>query len=202
MEQFLRAATDRCVERDKDILRTFFGCLSGIVDALHKGGVKHKDIKPQNILVNRDIVFFSDFGISHHFGDGVSKTSGPSRQTLRYSAPELADFQNNRGRATDIFSLGCVFLEMISVIGGQTVTSLLVHLNDDEKKRTYHENPDKVLYWIEKKLDGELCPPDSSLLHVIVKMLDHIPTNRRAAGDLVRTFGSLGNYRCGICHPQ
>ena len=46
--------------------------------------------------------------------DSVSTTTGrPSAWTIRYSAPEVLDSEP-RNRASDIFSLGCVLVEMVS----------------------------------------------------------------------------------------
>ncbi|KAJ8132961.1 hypothetical protein O1611_g660 [Lasiodiplodia mahajangana] len=201
LEGFLNAAVDRRLEEDISALDTFFGCLSRIVRVLHDGCVKYKDIKPQNILVNENNVFFSDFGISRHFHDGVSITSGPSRQTRRYSAPEVASF-NERGRAADIFSLGCVFLEMLSVIHGHRVNDLLEYLGDDEKSRNYSDNPHKIEQWIEEKLKGKLAPRDSYRLNIISKMLDKDPQRRPGAKYLDDEFGRLSRYGCRLCNSK
>jgi serine/threonine protein kinase len=46
------------------LLRSFFGCLAGALDFLHKDKIRHRDIKPQNILVKGSHVYLTDFGIS------------------------------------------------------------------------------------------------------------------------------------------
>lgn len=70
------------------ILQTYFICLSQALAFLHNLGIRHKDIKPKNILVDEhESVLLSNFGISRKITDeGDSDTSGPTARTYRYSA--------------------------------------------------------------------------------------------------------------------
>ncbi|OCL06084.1 kinase-like protein, partial [Glonium stellatum] len=106
-------------------LRTAFGCLCQAVIYLHGAQIKHKDIKPSNILVHNDTVILTDFGIAHDYSDldEGSNTGGPTGFTAAYAAPEVVR-QERRNRSADIFSLGCVFLEMITVVLGETLEGL------------------------------------------------------------------------------
>jgi serine/threonine protein kinase len=50
---------------DKEsLLRTFFGCLCNGLQYLHQSQIRHRDVKPQNILVKGSTVLLTDFGIS------------------------------------------------------------------------------------------------------------------------------------------
>ncbi|KAF2109192.1 kinase-like domain-containing protein, partial [Lophiotrema nucula] len=95
----------------------WFGCLANTLAFIHSQGVKHRDIKTRNILIKDFEVVFADFGSSHAFLDeGTSVTDGPAfGHTRMYSAPEVA-FSAKRGRSADIFSLGCVFSEMATIL--------------------------------------------------------------------------------------
>lgn len=46
------------------LLSSFFGCLASAVAYLHAQKIRHRDIKPQNIIVREDEVFLADFGIA------------------------------------------------------------------------------------------------------------------------------------------
>ncbi|KAF2809762.1 kinase-like protein, partial [Mytilinidion resinicola] len=99
-------------------LRSYFGCLANALQYLHEQSIRHKDIKPQNILIESGNVLFTDFGLSRNFQDTTgSTTSGMTYMTPRYSAPEVAAY-DARNTSADIWSLGCVFLEMTLTLKG------------------------------------------------------------------------------------
>ncbi|KAF2797482.1 kinase-like protein, partial [Melanomma pulvis-pyrius CBS 109.77] len=112
---------------DIAILRHSFGCLSTALAHLHQQRVRHKDIKPGNVLVAQGRVLLCDFGISLDWSNSEhSTTEGiPHKFTSRYCAPEVNE-RDPRNTKSDIWSLGCVFLEIITVIKGYT----LVEFND------------------------------------------------------------------------
>jgi hypothetical protein len=72
-------------------LRRFFGCLNAGLLYLHENQIRHKDLKPQNILVHNGTVLITDFGTSLDWKDkGKSTTSQiPQAITPKYSAPEV-----------------------------------------------------------------------------------------------------------------
>ncbi|KAF2473460.1 kinase-like protein, partial [Lindgomyces ingoldianus] len=99
------------------IIRRAFGCLPRCMDYMHSDALSHmlfirnKDAKPRNILFHQD---FTDFGLSNHCTHRHTTTSvRPAQFTAKYCAPEAADL-NNRNRKSDIFSLGCEFLDMFA----------------------------------------------------------------------------------------
>ncbi|KAL2136085.1 hypothetical protein VTI74DRAFT_5491 [Chaetomium olivicolor] len=101
-------------------LHSYFGCLSQAVAYLHshKPKVKHKDIKPENVVIDDFWVpILTDFGLSKHFETG-QHSEGPTPKTIKYAAPEAIQ-EGERDQHSDIFSLGCVFLEMATVLLGK-----------------------------------------------------------------------------------
>ncbi len=84
------------------------------LDAAHRQGLVHRDIKPQNVLVDQQgVVKVVDFGIARAMTDVRGTQQGFFWGSPAYSAPELA-----RGEAptpaTDIYSLGVVLFEMLT----------------------------------------------------------------------------------------
>lgn len=110
-------------------------CLLSALRCIHKSGIKHMDIKPQNVLLKWTTptsdpetweckMLLCDFGISHIFeSNHASQTSSFFGRTPKYAAPEVATDQSH-GRAADIFSLGCVFTEMNTVFSGYRLEEL------------------------------------------------------------------------------
>jgi len=108
----------------KSLLRTFFGCLATGLAYLHDSRVRHKDIKPSNILVKNGNVMLADFGLSRDSQDKSQSISmGLTALTPAYCAPEVAAFMP-RHYSSDIWSLGCVFLEMVGILKGKTLKNM------------------------------------------------------------------------------
>ncbi|XTI89863.1 kinase-like domain-containing protein, partial [Cenococcum geophilum] len=94
-------------------IHRWVGCLSSALSYIHASRIRHADIKPQNILLRDSEVFISDFGISRLVSEPDSTSSSNSPMTPLYAAMEIAEHLPH-GRNADVFSLGCVFAEMLT----------------------------------------------------------------------------------------
>jgi serine/threonine protein kinase len=96
------------------LLASSFGCLCSAVTYLHEQKCRHKDIKPGNILVHNGTVLLTDFGIALDWSErGRDTTTGNVQSyTNAYAAPEVA-LAKPRNSSSDIWSLGCVFLDIL-----------------------------------------------------------------------------------------
>jgi tRNA A-37 threonylcarbamoyl transferase component Bud32 len=106
-------------EEETAMLCCSFNCLATALGFLHASSVRHKDIKPSNVLLSEGRVLLCDFGISLEWTEaenGTTEEIHPSF-TRRYAAPEVFR-ETHRNSKTDIWSLGCVFLETFSAIKG------------------------------------------------------------------------------------
>jgi serine/threonine protein kinase len=75
----------------------------------------HRDLKPCNILISEDgsTVKLADFGLARSFGLPL-KTYTHEVVTLWYRAPEVMLGSRMYSLAIDIWSLGCIFFELIT----------------------------------------------------------------------------------------
>jgi serine/threonine protein kinase len=142
----LRVFLDQCSEEpvnDRSFslgwLQQWFICLSSALHYMHSQGVRHQDIKPSNIVHRGGSVYFTDFSSSSRFEIGqATSTETPFRSTAMYAAPEVtAKYLDDgtlqrHGRGSDIFALGCVFCEMLSVLTKRSVQSFHDYLVQDE----------------------------------------------------------------------
>jgi serine/threonine protein kinase len=106
----------------------FFSCLSSAIRYIHGSITKHMDIKPSNVLVQsrwhyrvgrpeyNSKVYISDFDISRSYETiDAADTDSITSCTRKYASPEV--YQDLvRGFPADIFSLGCVFLEIFAAL--------------------------------------------------------------------------------------
>ena len=181
-------------------LRTFFGCLARALEFLHEQKVRHKDIKPGNILVKGGNVLFTDFGLSFDFTDanGSTTLSMVKGMTPRYCAPEVA-MQERRNTSSDVWSLGVVFLEMIVVLKGKTMDYIDEFFEQHGSQRAYvSTNYDAFIELVtELKAVGSIS--DNRAVEWIRQMLLTEPKLRPTAASLIlwASEGSAGF--CGIC---
>jgi tRNA A-37 threonylcarbamoyl transferase component Bud32 len=166
-------------QSQRDTILDWFCCLANTLAFIHSKGVRHKDIKPRNILVKGKDVIFADFGSSHAFAEeGGSTTEGPSHgHTKMYCAPEVIS-QGKRNRTTDVFSLGCVFTELAVWLAGCPIHSWHEYRTteiDHMETNAYYASLDKVALWFRS------CAEERVRLiynHVIRRMLHPDPGER------------------------
>jgi serine/threonine protein kinase len=168
-------------------LPRFILCLSEALAYIHQQLVKHMDIKPQNILVretgsfqeahevpSRFKIYIADFGISRSYKTSeATETEGPTMFTRKYAAPEVVDY-DKRGLAADIFSLGCVFTEVVATMAGldnngnSFTFALRTLLQANEfRDASYQANVESVCRLMDAVGRKSTLSPDELWLHII-----------------------------------
>jgi tetratricopeptide (TPR) repeat protein/predicted Ser/Thr protein kinase len=84
------------------------------LEAAHAAGVVHRDLKPQNIMIQNDgRIVVMDFGIARSGESRGATQTGAFLGTPEYMSPEQARTENVDARS-DIFSLGLIFYELLT----------------------------------------------------------------------------------------
>ena len=188
----------------KPLLRSFFGCLVTGLAHLHDCRIRHKDIKPENILVKQQNILFTDFGLVRDSSDASNSISvGATPRTPEYCAPEVASF-DRRDSSSDVWSLGCVFLEMVSSLKGRTKKDLRSYYRDHGSRSMYlWDNRESYEGWIFDLRD--LSELDNKPLEWVNDMVQQTADIRPTAQAFVnRIIGPGGELHfhpqyCGIC---
>jgi serine/threonine protein kinase len=153
-------------------LRTMFVQLASGMKAINEKLV-HRDVKPDNILIVKDTLKISDFGLSKIVGAATRSQTLKGINHIRYCAPE-AWYLDCNTPAMDMYSLGIVFYELATLANPYDVddsgnpvdawkNAHLTKVPEDPRKR----NPDLPLW----------------LVQLVTKMMSKRPQDRYSSWD-------------------
>ena len=122
--------------------------IADALDAAHRRGLVHRDVKPGNVLLDEDgHAYLTDFGITKQVG-GASTDTGRVVGTLDYLAPEQIRGEAVDGR-TDCYALACVLYECLAgapPFRRETeAETLWAHMQDEPPSLPGHPELDPVL---------------------------------------------------------
>ncbi|CAN9436263.1 unnamed protein product [Alternaria sp. RS040] len=209
LEDTLDMSIENSIERRMFLCATL-GCLTSAVAFIHQHTTKHMDIKPQNILVRQANfhdsapdwrVYMADFGLSRSFASqNHSQTDGPTARTPRYCAPEVYN-DEQRGRSADVFSLGCVFLEILTAICCIDLQVFADARRGDGDDESFHANLDRTIEWARRNLFASSydvmlsrvvhANDFKSVVKSVISMVAKKPEKRPTAADVHHLLQSL-----------
>lgn len=171
---------DRCAEMGTQIARG--------LEAAHKRGVVHRDLKPKNVRATSDgDIKILDFGIARLLKSTTLCTTGESLETTEstsgtpsYMSPEQINGQEI-GPSSDLFSLGLVLYEMVTgrhAFEAEYQTAVMYRIVHDEPVA-----PSRIRQGVPQGLEA-----------LILRLLSKSPEERpRSAGEVAQELESFGS---------
>merc|ERR1711971_1437867 len=114
LDQDLKKLLDMCGDAglSKERLQSYLHQLLKGIAFCHQHRVLHRDLKPQNLLINKEgYLKLADFGLARAFGIPV-RSYTHEVVTLWYRAPDVLMGSRKYSTPVDIWSIGCIFAEM------------------------------------------------------------------------------------------
>jgi serine/threonine-protein kinase len=119
------------------------------LDTAYKNGVVHRDIKPQNILVNnKGVVKIVDFGLSRGRDTPTITQSDKFMGTVYYCAPEQIMSSHTADIRSDLYSLAVVLFELLTgrpPFDGRTAVEVIIKHQQEEVPSIRRFTPDLPL---------------------------------------------------------
>jgi serine/threonine protein kinase len=136
----------------------------------------------------------------------------PRARTPRYAAPEVERW-DLRGWRSDVYSLGCVFLEICTALAGKSGEDIAEYLGTDEEDLIFQEHHEKALEWTQT-LSGVHGRESNDLLALPIRwtsrMLQYRPSHRPYMTDVLDMMGKdtrpmkhrRSIFFCSICQAE
>ncbi|KAK9682297.1 hypothetical protein RND81_10G063700 [Saponaria officinalis] len=180
------------------------------LDYCHQRGVMHRDLKTSNILLNNEgVLKLADFGLANFISTRYKQPLTSRVVTLWYRPPELLLGSTNYGAYVDMWSLGCVFAELLigkPILKGKTEVEQLHKIfklcgSPQEEFWEKSKLPHATMFKPQAPYESSLRERCKSLPEHTLKMLETLlsiePQNRgTAASTLNSTYFTTMPYAC------
>jgi serine/threonine protein kinase len=180
LSTFLRDEFEKMSDARQRIFRVWiarwFVCLASALVYMHSKGVHHDDIKPGNIIRFDTQILFTDFSSARNVKpEDTTSTETWALATRKYAAPEamrdrVKGIQLRHGSQSDVFSLGLVFAEMLTVYIGKDfegANGLNMHVfGNQDGKGEYQLKVHKIRSWFRGTAGHNMF---ENLLHAMLR---------------------------------
>lgn len=155
------------------------------LDTAYKNGVVHRDIKPQNIVINsQDVAKITDFGLARSRETVTLTQSNVFMGTAYYIPPEQAESGRSADIRSDLYSVATVLFELLSghpPYEGDTAVEIVVkHMNDKVPSicRIRSDLPRELDLFMQKamaKLPADRFSTPRDFINALEKLQELIP---------------------------
>jgi len=196
LDQDLKKYLDECEGAiPKATMKSFLYQLLKGISYCHDHRVLHRDLKPQNLLINKNgELKLADFGLARAFGIPVRSYSHEV-VTLWYRAPDVLMGSRKYSTPIDIWSAGCIFSEMSTgrpLFPGTSASDQLIRIfkvlgTPNEKiwpsivELEEFKKSEPLPYFPPQKLNSVVTGLDEEGYDLLAKMLQYDPQQRISA---------------------
>lgn len=178
---------------DSDLVKSYMYQITAAILFCHKRRVLHRDLKPQNLLINKEgLIKVADFGLGRSFNIPVRNYTHEI-VTLWYRAPEVLLGSQRYACPVDVWSIGCIFAEMATrkpLFQGDSEIDQLFRMFRILKTPTEEIWPGVTSLpdykptfpcWTQNNLNTQVKNLDSAGLDLLQKCLIYDPVHRISA---------------------
>ncbi|KAF1992211.1 kinase-like protein, partial [Aulographum hederae CBS 113979] len=166
---------------------TWITDLTHALEYLHEQKMQHRNIRPRKILIDGTRIYFATFGLCNS-ENGTPRTTdsrASAQEKYIYAAPETTT-RRKSGRSGDIFSLGCIFANMMTLVKGQTVFNFQSYRSRASHDSSFQANTQPVSAWMQHLMTlgglqrrGERTVSlENDMLALVERMLPPEPAKR------------------------
>ncbi|KAH7346640.1 kinase-like domain-containing protein [Rhexocercosporidium sp. MPI-PUGE-AT-0058] len=193
-------------------LQQILGCITEALAYCHDKKIRHRDLKPKNILLSPGRVYLADFGIARDVKDTEDSITSGRCGTASWIAPEVHDEERHSMSHADIWSLGFIFLNIASLLYGETLDQFEDIMKEKNWAIKYNMLPAYLHDLRTKAIAASLENQDQPnfnckhIMTLIDQMLQFNPDDRPDAKEVNERLLELGGldqiYHLSCCHKK
>ena len=193
-------------------LQQILGCVTEALAFVHDKDIRHRDLKPKNILLSPGRVYLADFGIARDVRESDDSITSGRCGTPFWIAPEVHDELDHHMSPADIWSLGCIFLNIATLLYGETLAKYDETMKEHDWTKKYEKLGKYLDHLREKAVHAALQHPEAPNLNakhivgLVDDMLKYNPDERPTTKEVNDRLSELGGldqiYHLSCCHKK